>query len=342
MTQFSRQRSYPNATERGCRKMTVTTPDQEARAGASVEPYPRRQVTVWQRVWRERWMYAFLAPGLLFFVIFKYVPLLGNVAAFQDYSPYLGFRGSAWVGFENFSRLFTDIDVIIALKNTLIISLLQIVFAFPAPIALALLLNSIMSSTVKRFIQSVVYLPHFIGWVILIALWQEVLGGAGMVNQILQDHGMSTINFMTDPSTFKLLITAQVMWKEIGWGTIIFLAAITQIGSDQYEAAVVDGAGPWRRIWHVTLPGMVNIIVLLLILRLGSVLTVGFEQILLQQPAVGADAAQVLDTFVYYRGVLGGDWGLSTAVGLLKGVIGTFLVVGANKLAKRAGTGGLF
>ena len=287
-------------------------------------------------------MYAFILPGFLYFVVFRYVPLLGNVAAFQDFSPYLSFGGSAWVGLQNFVNLFTDPDVAIALKNTLVISFLQIVFAFPAPIALALLLNSIMSGRIRRFIQSVVYLPHFIGWVILISLWQEVLGGAGLVNQMLETMGAGTIDVMSNPDFFKILVTLQVIWKEIGWGTIIFLAAITQIDPQLYEAAVADGAGAWRRIWHVTLPGIVNVIVLLLILRLGSVLTVGFEQILLQQPAVGADAAQVLDTFVYYRGVLGGDWGLSTAVGLVKGLIGTVLVIGANRLAKRAGTGGVF
>jgi putative aldouronate transport system permease protein len=298
--------------------------------------------SVWAQMWRERWMYLFILPGFLYFVVFRYLPLVGNVAAFQDYSPYLGFSGSAWVGLTNFVNLFTDPDVAIALKNTLVISLLQIVFAFPAPILLALLLNSIMSGRVRRFVQSVVYLPHFIGWVILISLWQEILGGAGLVNQVLHTFGAGPIDWMSDPSTFKLLVVAQVIWKEIGWGTIIFLAAITQIDPQLYEASVVDGANAWRRIWHVTLPGIVNVIVLLLILRLGSVLTVGFEQILLQQPAVGADAAQVLDTFVYYRGVLGGDWGLSTTVGLVKGLIGTVLVVGANRLAKRAGTGGVF
>jgi putative aldouronate transport system permease protein len=293
-------------------------------------------------MWRERWMYAFILPGFVFFVVFRYIPLLGNIAAFQDFSPYLSFSGSTWVGFQNFVNLFTDPDVAIALRNTLVISLLQIVFAFPAPIALALLLNSILSDRIRRFIQSVVYLPHFIGWVILISLWQEVLGGAGLVNQVLQNLGMGTIDVMSNPDFFKVLVVLQVIWKEIGWGTIIFLAAITQIDPQLYEASVVDGAGAWRRMWHVTLPGIVNVIVLLLILRLGSVLTVGFEQILLQQPAVGADAAQVLDTFVYYRGVLGGDWGMSTAVGLVKGLIGTVLVIGANRLAKRAGTGGVF
>ncbi|SFG89636.1 putative aldouronate transport system permease protein [Actinopolymorpha cephalotaxi] len=169
-------------------------------------------------MWRERWMYLFILPGFLYFVVFRYLPLLGNVAAFQDYSPYLGFSGSSWVGLTNFVNLFTDPDVAIALKNTLVISLLQIVFAFPAPILLALLLNSIMSCRVRRFVQSVVYLPHFIGWVILISLWQEILGGAGLVNQILQSFGAGPIDWMSNPETFKLLVVAQVIWKEIGWG----------------------------------------------------------------------------------------------------------------------------
>ncbi|MFD2080858.1 hypothetical protein [Actinopolymorpha cephalotaxi] len=179
---------------------------------------PRPTRSVWAQMWRERWMYLFILPGFLYFVVFRYLPLLGNVAAFQDYSPYLGFSGSSWVGLTNFVNLFTDPDVAIALKNTLVISLLQIVFAFPAPILLALLLNSIMSCRVRRFVQSVVYLPHFIGWVILISLWQEILGGAGLVNQILQSFGAGPIDWMSNPETFKLLVVAQVIWKEIGWG----------------------------------------------------------------------------------------------------------------------------
>lgn len=287
-------------------------------------------------------MYLFIVPGFLYFVVFAYLPLLGNVVAFQDYSPYLGFSGSPWVGFQNFVDLFNDPGVGQALINTVEISVLQLLFFFPACIALALLLNSLIRGGVKRLVQSIVYLPHFIGWVILVSLWMQILGGAGLLNQLLRDHGMSAINIMANPAFFKPLMVLQDTWKNIGWGTIIFLAALTKIDLNLYEASVVDGAGTARRLWHVTLPGIRSIIVLLLILRLGNILTVGFEQILLQEPAVGAQAGQVLDTFVYYQGVVGGDWGLSAAVGLLKGLVGTALVFGANRLAHKFGEAGIF
>lgn len=313
----------------------------EARPAAGTQA-KRRGTSFWAKVWRERWMYLFIIPGFIYFVVFRYLPLLGNVIAFQDYSPYLGFTGSPWVGLENFKALLTDPDVGTALTNTLIISGLQLIFFFPAPIALALLLNSVMNEPVKRAVQSVVYLPHFIGWVILVSLWEEVIGGDGFVNQFLRNQNMDTINIMANPDFFKPLMVLQDIWKNIGWGTIIFLAALSKVDMELYEAAVVDGAGAWKRTWHITLPGIRSIVVLLLILRLGSLLSVGFEQILLQEPAVGSDAGQVLDTFVYFRGVLGGDWGLSTAVGLLKGLVGTIMVVGANKFAKKLGEEGLF
>ncbi|MFD6178615.1 MULTISPECIES: ABC transporter permease [unclassified Isoptericola] len=312
------------------------------RGAGSPAPAGRDKAPLRTRIWRERWMYTFILPGLLFFLVFAYLPLLGNVVAFQDYSPYWGIGGSAWVGLDNFSAMFSDPQFLRALQNTLVISLLQIVFAFPAPILLALLLNSLISDRTKRVVQSIVYLPHFISWVIVIAIWQQVLGGAGPVAELFSAIGIDGVNIMGDPDTFKALVTSQVIWKDIGWGTIIFFAAISAIPNERYEAAAVDGAGSFRRTWHITLPGLVPVITLLLILTIGNVLTVGFEQLLLQQPAVGSDAAEVLDTFVYYRGIAGGDWGLSTAAGLFKGVIGTILVIGANRFAKRLGTEGLF
>ena len=295
-----------------------------------------------RRIWQARWLYLFILPGFIYFVVFRYVPLLGNAIAWQDYSPFLGISGSPWIAWDNFARLLADPEVANAVKNTLVISVLQIVFAFPAPIALALLLNSLVSDRIKRVIQSIVYLPHFIGWVIVISIWQALFGGAGVVSGLLSRPGDAPLNIMSNPDTFAVLITSQVIWKEVGWGTIIFLAAMSMISLDLYESAAVDGAGGWRRMWHITLPGISSVLALLLILRLGSVLTVGFEQILLQQNAVGAEAAQVLDTFVYYRGVLGGDWGLSAAAGLVKGLVGTLLVLGANKLAKHLGGEGAF
>lgn len=294
------------------------------------------------RIIRERWMYLFILPGVLYFLIFNYLPLVGNIIAFQQYSPFLGFQDSPWVGLDNFRRLFTDPDFRTALVNTIQIELLQLAFSFPAPLLLALLLNSLVSERIKRSIQSVVYLPHFLSWVIIIALWREVLGGGGFVNDILRNQGYDTFNIMANPDIFKMLVVSQSIWKDVGWGTIIFLAALTKIDPQLYEASVMDGAGGWRRMIDVTLPGIRSIVVLLLILRLGSAFTVGFEQYFLQRDAVGADAAEVLDTFVYFRGIQAGDWGFATAVGLVRSVVGLILIVTANWLAKRFGEQGIF
>ena len=308
---------------------------------APTEPAAVRRPSLRRRILKEKWTYLFLLPGVLYFVVFHYVPLLGNVVAFQDFSPFRGIFGSDWVGPENFRTIVRDPEVMRALTNTLIIAFLQIVFAFPAPIILALFLNSLVSDRVKRSIQTIVYLPHFISWVVVVSIWQKILGGAGLVSEILERVGVEGVNIMANPDTFKILVTSQVIWKDVGWGTIIFFAAIVAIPSELYESAATDGASSWRRMWHITLPGMMPVISMLLILNVGTALTVGFEQMLLQQPAVGADAAQVLDTFVYFRGIAGGDWGVATAAGLIKGVIATILVLSANKIAKKLGGEGV-
>ncbi|HEX2915786.1 MAG TPA: ABC transporter permease subunit [Chloroflexia bacterium] len=293
-------------------------------------------------VWRERWMYFLIIPGFIFFVVFQYIPFLGNIVAFQDFSPFLGFFDSPWVGLDNFAHLFSDPDVGVAVSNTLIISFLQIVFAFPIPIVLALLINSIISDRLKRFVQSVLYLPHFISWVIIISIFQQFLGGDGFVNNIIKGLGGQSLNIMSNPDFFKPLVVLQVIWKESGWGTILFLAALTSIDITLYEAAVIDGASKSRRMWHITLPGIRSMITLLLVLRLGTVLNTGFEQIFLQRNAVGLNAGEVIDTFVYTRGIQAGDWGFSTAVGLIKGIVGLVLILLANKFAKKFGEEGLF
>lgn len=313
--------------------------------GSATETRPTHRgggPSVLQRLWRDRWMYVFFLPGVLYFLVFIYLPLLGNVIAFKDYSPFLGFQGSPWVGLENFRRLFTDPDFATALTNTLQIEALQLLFAFPAPLALALLLNSIMSDRIKRTVQSIVYLPHFLSWVIVISLWQQVFGGDGFLNQFLRNQGLDTVNIMGNPDIFKPLVVLQMIWKEAGWGTILFLAALTKIDVSLYEAAVIDGAGGWRRMRDVTLPGIRPVIVLLLILHLGFALSVGFEQYYLQRNAVGPGAAEVLDTFVYFRGIQGGDWGFATAVGMVRGVVGAILIFVANWAAKRLGEEGIF
>jgi len=314
-------------------------------ASETGEPAPttrRRRSTLRRRLWRYRVPLALVVPGLAFYLVFYYVPLLGNVVAFQNYLPFLGFLHSPFIGLGNFTSLFAQQEFWWSLINTLEITALQLVFFFPAPIILALLLNSVVSSAVRRIVQSIIYLPHFMSWVVVVILFQEVFGGAGVIDQFLRNHGHSNpIDFMTNPALFKGMLTVQVIWKETGWGTIIFFAALVAIDTSLYEAALVDGASAWRRTWHVTLPGIRPIIILLLILRIGTILSVGFEQIVLQEPNVGARAGQVLDTYVYFNGIVGGAWGQAAAVGLMKGILGFVLVATANWAAHRMGEQGV-
>jgi putative aldouronate transport system permease protein len=295
------------------------------------------------RLRRDKVFILLALPGIATLLVFHYVPLLGNVIAFKDYQPYLGIADSPWVGFDNFSVLFGgDPEFLRALGNTLVITLLQVVVVFPVPIALALLLDSLVSERVKRVVQSVLYLPHFLSWVIVVAVFQQMLGDAGMLNTALRGADMGTVDIIGNPDVFRALITSQVLWKDAGWATILFLAALSRIDTTLYEASAIDGASRTRQLWHVTLPGLRGIIVLLLILRLGDALTVGFEQIILQQQAVGADVSEVLDTYVYNNGILAGSWGVSAAVGLVKGIVGVALVLGANSLAHRFGEQGIY
>jgi putative aldouronate transport system permease protein len=306
------------------------------------EPAARRPGR-WQRLARDRLLLLVALPGVALLLTFHYLPLLGNVIAFKDYQPYLGLADSPWTGLANFSILTgDDPQFITALRNTLIVMLLQIGIVFTVPIGLALLLDGMLSERLKRVVQTVLYLPHFLSWVIVVSIFNELLGGSGPLNTFLRRHDLATIDVIGNAALFKELVTGQVLWKEAGWAMILFLAALSRIDQDLYEAAAVDGAGRARQLWHVTLPGLRSVIVLLLILRLGDALTVGFEQILLQQQAVGVDASEVLDTYVYNHGVVMGSWGVSAAVGLVKGLVGVVLVLGANRLAHAFGEPGLY
>ncbi|MFF0264859.1 ABC transporter permease [Kribbella sp. NPDC004536] len=304
---------------------------------------PQQRLSLRRRLLRDRVLLLFALPGTALIIAFHYVPLLGNLIAFKDYQPFLGIGGSDWSGWENFSVIFNgDPAFLRALKNTLILTSLQSVFVFPAPILLALLLNSLFSERIKRIAQSILYLPHFMSWVIVVALFQQMLGGSGLLNNYLRSHDLSTINIIGNSELFHVLLTSQIIWKDTGWATILFLAALSQIDAQLYEAASVDGATRMRQLWHVTLPGLRGIIILLFILRLGDSLTVGFEQIILQQQAVGRDVSEVLDTYVYNNGVLGGAWGVAAAVGLVKGIVGVVLVLTANKVAHIFGEQGVY
>jgi putative aldouronate transport system permease protein len=334
--------------------VTSTSPLREHGADASAhaaddprrpaEPLVKRKgQSFWQRIWRDRLLVLFALPGFLVLVVYQYLPILGNVIAFKNYRPYKGILESEWVGLENFRVIYEgDPAFVNALVNTLILTFLQAVLIFPAPVILALLLNSLMGERLKRVVQSVLYLPHFLSWVVVVALFQQLLGGSGLLNNVLRSHDIGALSIIGNPDLFRPLLLAQVLWKDTGWATIIFLAALASISADLYEAAAVDGAGRWRQTWHVTLPGLKGVVILLFILELGTSLSVGFEQILLQQAAVGLDRSEVLDTYVYNRGILGGNWGMATAVGLVKSVVGVLLVLGSNKLAHMLGEAGVY
>jgi putative aldouronate transport system permease protein len=298
---------------------------------------------------RRDWpLLVMVAPGALVLLVFHYLPVLGNVVAFQDYNPYLGdssfqaMLSSPWVGLANFQDLFADPAFWDALWNTLGITAFQLVFFFPLPIALAILLNSILSRRLRGFVQTVVYLPHFFSWVLVVTFFVQMLGGAGLLSQELRDAGVTPPEIMTNADTFIVLVTAEAVWKDLGWGTIVFLAALAAVDPNLYEASAVDGAGRWRRLWHITLPSLRPVIVLLLILRLGDALSVGFEQFLLQRDAVGRQAAEVLDTFVYHQAIATGDYGFGAAAGLFKAMVGLVLILAANKFAHALGERGVY
>ncbi|NYD79248.1 ABC transporter permease [Arthrobacter cupressi] len=306
------------------------------------KPRDQHKQSFGSRLRRDKQMLLMMVPGIAFLLLFFYIPILGNVIAFQDYQPYLGIGDSMWVGWQNFVDLFANPDFLRAFWNTLYLAAWQLVFLFPVPLVLALIVDSLISTRVRRVFQSIAYLPHFLSWVLVIALFQQMLGGAGFINNSLRQFGLDPIPFMTNPDTFPVLVVVQMIWKDAGWAMIIFLAALASIDASLYEAAAADGAGRWRRMWHITLPGLRSVIVLLLILRIGDILSVGFEQFILQRDAVGAGAAEVLDTFTYYTGVVGGGWSSGAAAGLAKGVVSALLIYAANKLAHRFGEDGIF
>ncbi|MET8144581.1 ABC transporter permease subunit [Sphaerisporangium sp. NPDC005288] len=295
-----------------------------------------------EKLRRDRTVLIMVIPAVVLLLIFNYVPMVGVVTAFQYYDPLIGIWSSDWAGFEQFRAIFADPLFWGALNNTLYLSFVSLVLFFPVPIVLAILLNSVLSERVRNFIQSVVYLPHFFSWVLVITVFQQMLGGAGALNQFLRSHDLQTWDVMTNADTFALLVTFQGVWKEAGWGIIVFLAALAAIDPGLYEASAVDGAGPFRRMWHITLPGLRGGIVLMLVLRLGGALSVGFEQFLIQRAAVGHEAAEVLDTYSFYYGISTGNYSFGAAAGLFKSVISLLLIWGANKLAHFFGEDGLY
>ncbi|WP_327714120.1 ABC transporter permease subunit [Streptomyces sp. NBC_00490] len=313
-----------------------------ARSGRADKSLPGTRTTWRIRLRRDKSLIIMTLPAVALLLVFNYAPLFGLITAFEYYDPLVGVMHSDWAGLDQFQQLFNDPVFWAALRNTLWLSFVQLVLFFPVPVALALMLNSVMSPRIRNFIQSVVYLPHFFSWVLAITIFQQMLGGAGVLNDLLAQHNLGSWDIMTNPRTFALLISGQAVWKEAGWGIIVFLAALAAVDQNLYEAAAVDGAGRWRRMWHITLPGMRGVIVLMLVLRLGNALSVGFEQFLIQRNAVGHDTADVLDTFSFYYGIATNNYSYGAAAGLFKSVISLLLIWGANRLAHAFGEDGLY
>lgn len=286
---------------------------------------------------RKNWqIYSMIVPGVIFFVIFRYVPIFGSVIAFQDYNVFSGFLGSKFVGFKHFANLFAYPEFSRILRNTLLISFYQLLFGFPAPIVLALLLNEVRKIAFKRVVQSVIYLPHFLSWVIVGGLVINALSpNHGIVNEVLAYFGKEKVFFMQEPEYFRSIVVLSGIWKEVGWGTIIYLAALTGINPELYEAAEVDGAGKFRQTFSVTLPALLPTIMVLLLLRIGNILDLGFEQIYILLNPLVRETGDVLDTYIYLVGLLGAQYSYTTAIGMFKSVVGLILIVGANQLSKR-------
>lgn len=325
-------------------------------AGARTKQDKRAYAQLGHNTWRKAfmqhyWLYILMIPGILYMLIFNYTPMAGLVMAFEDFSPYNGdtaiqaLFGSPFAGLKYFEKLFTGPDFWRLLRNTLAISLANLIFAFPAPIILALLLNELRCKWFKRFSQTLVYIPHFVSIVIVAALSYQLFSTTDGVayHMLVQVFGKQNApDIMSDPKLFSTMIVGQNLWKETGYGTIIYLAALSSVDTQLYEAAKIDGAGRWQLMWHVTLPAIRGTIILMLIMKVGSLLNTGYEQIFLMQNAMNRSVSDVFDTYIYTKGIVNGQYSLATAAGLFKSIVSMVMVVGANKIAKLFGESGLY
>lgn len=291
---------------------------------------------------RDKWLYLLLLPGFIYFIVFKYLPMWGIVIAFENYVPYSGIFGSEWVGLKWFEYFFKFPSWTRYLKNTLILSFMNLIFYFPAPIMLALMLNEMRSLRYKKLLQTFLYVPHFISIVIVVSITMILFGPTGIVYKVTENVLGHSINYLGSPTAFRWMIIGQSIWKETGWGTIIFLAALTNVDTQLYEAAMVDGAGRLRRLWHITLPAIRSTIVLMLILRMGSMLDTGHDHLILMANSLNRSASQTLDVFVYQQGLQQGQFSYASAIGLMKSVVSIILVVSSNKIAHALGESGLY
>jgi putative aldouronate transport system permease protein len=287
--------------------------------------------------WRHRQLYLLILPAIVYFILFAYIPFYGLQIAFKDFQVFRGIWASPWVGFDHFHDLFTSPKFPELLRNTLLISAYRLVFGFPFPILFALLLNEVRKMWFRRTIQTVTYFPHFLSWVVMAGIVINLIGPAGIVNTLLEDMGFDTVNFMTNPDLFRTNVVATGILKDFGWGAIIYLAALTGIDPQLYEAAKVDGAGKLRQIWDITIPGLRPTMAVLLVLSLGTLLDAGFDQIFMLLNGATFETGDIIDTYVYRVGLLDAQFEIATATGLFKGVVGLVMIVSANAILRRFG-----
>ncbi|GAA3412105.1 ABC transporter permease [Paenibacillus hodogayensis] len=286
---------------------------------------------------RDRLLLFMLLPGILYFLVFKYAPMYGVVIAFQRYNLYKGIFHSEWVGLKYFIEFFQGPDAWRLIRNTLLLNVYQLLFAFPAPILLALAFNELRKVWFKKISQTISFLPHFISTVVIAGLVVNFLSpSTGLANKLLGLFEISPISFMMMPDYFRTIFISMGIWKSVGWGTIIYLAAMAGINPELYEAASIDGASKLKKVWYVTLPGIMPVIIILFILQLGDILSVGAESIILLYNPVTYETADVLSTYVYRRGLISGEFSFAAAVDLFNSVVGLVLVFAANKISKKA------
>jgi len=289
-----------------------------------------------QRDMRRNWsLYLLVIPVILFYILFSYKPMYGALIAFKDFTPGRGFEGSPWVGFEHFIRFFQSPFFFRLVRNTFLISFFGLIFGFPAPIILALLLNEVRHTSFKRTVQTITYLPHFISMIVIVGMITDFSLSTGLFNDIIVFFGGERTPLLQQPQLYRPIYIASDIWQQVGWGTIIYLSALSAIDPELYEAARVDGAGRFKQLIHITLPSLAPTIVILLILRIGQLLGVGYEKtILLYNPST-YETADIISTYVYRVGLLEQDWSYSTAIGLFNSVINFTLLIVANKISRK-------
>ncbi len=296
-----------------------------------------------KKMWRDRYMYLILIPVIAYYLIFCYAPMYGVTIAFKDYNMFKGVFGSEWVGLANFERIFSTSDFYMVLRNTLMLNLLQLLFSFPGPIILALLLNELRSVKFKRVVQTIVYLPHFLSWVVVATLLIPMLSpSTGVINQLIERFGGEPIYFMSDYGWWIFVYVAAGVWKSIGWGAIVYLAALAGVDPSLYEAAIIDGANKWQQCIHITIPSIIPTIMVLLILNVGQIMSIGFDQPYLLGNSSVTEVSEVISTYVYRLGLESADISRSTAIGLFQSLVNFVILLITNTVSKKLTGSGIY